>query len=143
MEPRPPLATRGAKRLASPAAPRSTRPASLALVPLALLLAAAAAAGCGAGGPDGAKLYRANCVRCHGEDGKGDRRSVGLYPNLDLTASRLAHAGVPGRRAIYQRIYGGEGAMPAFGDRLSPEDTEALVEYVLHFSKGTPGKKGP
>ena len=117
------------------------------MVPLTLLLAAAAAAvaGCGAGGPDGAKLYQANCVRCHGEDGKGDRRSVGLYPNLDLTASRLARAGVPGRRAIYQRIYGGEGAMPAFGDRLSAEDTEALVDYVLRLSpgsQGAPGTKG-
>jgi mono/diheme cytochrome c family protein len=111
-------------------------PGALAVPGLLALLAAASGA-CAAGERhDAAALYRANCARCHGEDGKGDRRSIGLYPNLDLTASPLARAGPRGRGAIARRISEGYGAMPGFGNRLDAEELRSLTDYVPRLARG-------
>src|SRR5258708_30821832 len=99
------------------------RPAALALmaataaVELAWAATAAvalawAAAGCSNGGTKAVETYRGRCARCHGADGKGDRRSVGLYPSLDLTPSRIVRACSRRRGQIYLRISDGCGAMP-------------------------------
>lgn len=109
------------------------RPGALALLALVL---APALAGCTDADRDGGKLYGAHCARCHGADGRGDRRSLGLHPNLDLTASRLAHAGAPGRGLMYRRIDEGYGAMPGFGHRLETADIEAIIDYVLRLPQG-------
>jgi mono/diheme cytochrome c family protein len=78
-------------------------------------------------------LYRERCIRCHGEDGRGDPRSVGLYPGLDLTSSPLAHAGARGRGLMFQRIAEGDGAMPGFSGTLDTQDMQGLVDYVLRL----------
>jgi cytochrome c6 len=103
-----------------------------------LTLLGTASAGCAGAGEhrDGAALYRVHCARCHRADGRGDPRSIGLYPNLDLTESPLARAGARGRSAIARRISEGYGAMPGFGDRLGPEDLESLTNYVLRLPRG-------
>ena len=110
-------------------------PASLAL--LALLGPALTA--CAGGDHDAGDLYRTHCVRCHSADGKGDRRSVGLYPNLDLTSSPLVHTGARARGLLYRRISEGYGAMPGFGDRLETADLEKLVDYVLRLPREKAG----
>ena len=111
------------------------RPA-LVLAAAAVLAGAAAAAGCSDGGAKAAATYRASCARCHGADGRGDRRSVGLYPSLDLTSSPMVRAGSRGRGLIYRRISEGWGAMPGFSHRLEREDIEDLVDYVLRLPQG-------
>jgi mono/diheme cytochrome c family protein len=110
---------------------------------LALLLIPAAFAtvatldGCGAGSePSGAELYRAQCARCHGAAGKGDPRSVGLYPGLDLTASRMVRAGSKARGVIYVRIAEGYDAMPGFSAKLDTPAIEALIDYILRLPQG-------
>lgn len=114
-----------------------TLPAMLALPGLLALLGTASAGCAGAREHhDGAELYRVYCARCHGPDGKGDPRSIGLYPNLDLTESPLARAGAHGRSAIARRISEGYGAMPGFADRLGAEDLESLTNYVLRLPRG-------
>jgi len=118
-------------------APRAPAlPVSLAL--LALLGPALAA--CSGGDHDAGDLYRTHCVRCHSADGKGDRRSVGLYPNLDLTSSPLVHAGSRARGLMYRRISEGYGAMPGFGDHLETADVEKLVDYVLRLPREKAGR---
>jgi mono/diheme cytochrome c family protein len=93
--------------------------------------------GCaGSGEPGGAELYRMHCARCHGADGKGDPRSVGLYPALDLTASRLIRAGSATRGAIYLRIADGYDAMPGFSAKLDTPAIEALIDYILRLPQG-------
>ncbi len=99
-----------------------------------LALAALALAGCGGGQQvPAADLYRARCARCHGDDGRGDSRSIGLYPRLALTNSPLARAGIRGRFYLYQRIADGYGAMPGFADTLDEQQLSALTDYVLHL----------
>jgi mono/diheme cytochrome c family protein len=110
-------------------------------VTLALLaLAAAALAGCSGGERDAGEIYRAQCARCHGADGTGDRRSVGLYPELDLTSSPMVRAGARARGLMYRRISEGYGAMPGFGDRLETADIQRLVEYILRLPQGKAGR---
>jgi mono/diheme cytochrome c family protein len=103
-----------------------------ALGPLGLL--ALALAGCGADSAvPAAALYHRSCARCHGDDGRGDPRSVGLYPGLDLTSSRIVRAGARG--LVFQRIADGTEAMPGFSDHLETEDMQHLVDYVLRLPR--------
>jgi mono/diheme cytochrome c family protein len=121
---------------------RSAKPTALARPVLALALALTVPAISGCSGDEhpeiaGANLYRDYCARCHGATGKGDPRSLALYPNLDLTTSRAVLAGKRGRGLVYQRITNGYGAMPGFGDRLDSQQSEELVDFVLRLPQGT------
>jgi mono/diheme cytochrome c family protein len=101
--------------------------------------AALLAGGCGGKeGADGAALYRAQCARCHGADGRGDPRSLGLYPGIDLTASALVRAGATARvrGVIYQRIADGYGAMPGFSARLDNDQIQAVIDAILRLPQG-------
>gem|GEM_PF-2143711 len=69
------------------------------------------------------------CARCHGDDGKGDPRSVTLNPKLDLIASDMVKSG--DRAAIRKRIVQGEGSMPGFQEKLAPHEIDDLVAYTL------------
>ena len=97
-------------------------------------LLAAAACGSPTSGKSATELYAENCMRCHGEDGRGDPRQLTLAPNLDLTRSVMVARGARG--PIYLRITQGYGSMPAFGHKLERGDVELLVEFVLRFQKG-------
>ncbi len=98
-----------------------------ALAPAALLLAIA----CGPprSGESAESLWQEHCVRCHGENGRGDPRRVGLSPALDLSRSVLVARRERG--ALYRRIQGGTENMPAFSHKLPQGDIELLVDYVL------------
>jgi mono/diheme cytochrome c family protein len=100
-------------------------------LPAAALVAALA--GCSHAEPDAGPLYQANCARCHGPDGRGDSRSVALYPHLDLTASAMVRTAARG--PIFQRIADGYGVMPGFANRLETDDIKGLVDYVLRLPR--------
>lgn len=100
---------------------------------IAMLLGVAGALACGSpsSGRAAADLYTEHCARCHGEDGRGEKRLLHLDPNLDLRRSIVVARGARG--LIYQRIARGYGSMPAFGHKLERGDVEALVDFVLRF----------
>jgi hypothetical protein len=102
---------------------------ALALAPLVV------APGCGSpsSGRPAAELYAELCLRCHGDDGRGDPRQVTLAPNLDLTRSVMVARRERG--LIYRRIAQGYDSMPGFGHRLERGDIEALTELVLAFQQ--------
>lgn len=73
-------------------------------------------------GPDGAAIFDQRCSMCHGGDGGGgigpalaDGRMVTRYPDV---ADEIAV------------VNGGRGEMPKFGDRLTPEEIAAVVEFT-------------
>ncbi len=72
---------------------------------------------------DGKTLYQANCVLCHGNDGK-----LGAAGAKDLTASAMDAAG------IKEIIIHGKGAMPAAP--VNEEEAAAISEYVNSEIKG-------
>ena len=102
-----------------------------------ILLPAAAAlllAGCGSqetgNGPSSqqlygsdktAELYKAQCITCHGSDLKG---RMGPMSDIHNAGSRLT------AQQIKTQIEQGGSLMPAFKERLSPEEIQSLTEWL-------------
>jgi mono/diheme cytochrome c family protein len=76
-------------------------------------------------------LYRSYCRRCHGPNGEGPDRKVKVYPYLNLHRSPMVLR--RDREAVRQRIAEGQGPMPAYQRRLTPEELERLVEFTLQL----------
>lgn len=83
--------------------------------------------------PEG--LYYRQCARCHGIDGTGNARAAKTMEGLDLTASEMVAAG--DRAAVRENLVHGEGSMPAFGEKLTPEQIDVLVAYTLELAGQT------
>ena len=76
----------------------------------------------GSGCKAGQEVFAANCVACHGENGKG-KQDVGAP---DLTDGNWIYGG--DRQSIHTTIYSGrQGHMPHWGARLSPLDIKILA----------------
>ena len=81
----------------------------------------------------GEDLYVQHCASCHGQQGAG----LGPFPPLagaewvtgdEDTAIRILLHGLQGRIEVDDRIY--NNVMPAFGRRLSDDETAALLSFV-------------
>lgn len=78
----------------------------------------------------GRDVFAANCVVCHGDQGRGNTE-IGA-PNL--TDQNWIYGG--DISAIYRTIYAGrQGEMPAWEGRLSPVDRKILTVYLLDKGK--------
>jgi len=108
------------------------------LATIVLLGLALCAAACGPPRPLTPQAsYDYFCARCHGDDGTGDPRTVGLNPKLDLLTSEMIKS--RDRQAIHQRIVQGEGSMPGFSEKLEPHEIDDLVTYTLKRFGPSPG----
>ena len=74
------------------------------------------------GSAEGAAVYSSSCAGCHGSDGGGGRG-----PALGDGA---VVASLPDEAEQIQVISEGRGGMPAFGDRLSAAEIEAVTAYT-------------
>jgi mono/diheme cytochrome c family protein len=80
----------------------------------------------------GAEIYTANCSICHGPEGQGTRRAPALNVQSFLTDTsdaaiqQIVALGVPGT------------AMPAWGDRLTEADIQALVGFMRAWEPDAP-----
>lgn len=72
---------------------------------------------------DGAKIFAGYCARCHGAEGVKDSRT----PNLQTI--ELDKAG------LVKSITYGKGHMPAFEDKLSPEEISAVADLIVSWHK--------
>lgn len=77
----------------------------------------------------GKSLFDEKCMACHGADG-----TAGILNAANLKTSKLNTS------AISRTITTGKNAMPAFADRLSPEEIKQLAGYVLKLRKRKTGK---
>jgi mono/diheme cytochrome c family protein len=75
-----------------------------------------------AAGADGAAVFGQRCAGCHGGDGSG-----GIGPRL---AGGRVVANFPDPQEQIAVVTNGRGGMPAFGERLSPEEIAAVVDYT-------------
>lgn len=71
---------------------------------------------------DGATIYADDCAACHGADGGG-----GVGPALSGGAVVAAFPEVADQVTV---VVEGRGGMPSFGDRLTPEQIDAVVDYT-------------
>jgi mono/diheme cytochrome c family protein len=70
----------------------------------------------------GRDVYIANCVSCHGGAGAGGRGNK-------LNEGQVLES-FPDPADQVALVTGGRQAMPAFGDRLSNEEIEAVVRFT-------------
>jgi len=71
-------------------------------------------------GTDGKKIFQTECAGCHTLQAAGTTGTVG--PNLDQLKPPLA--------TVVHQVTNGGGVMPAFKDKLSPAQIEAVAKFV-------------
>jgi mono/diheme cytochrome c family protein len=81
---------------------------------------------------DAEKIYKTNCVLCHGADGSGNSPSGKALKAKDLKSDEVQKISDADLTTV---ITNGRGKMPAFGKKLKPEDIAALVAYIRAFAK--------
>lgn len=80
----------------------------------------------------GGQLFAANCSRCHGPEGQGTPRAPSLNVKSfltdtgDLAIQQIVTLGVPGT------------SMPAWGDRMSDADIQAIVGFIRQWEPTAP-----
>lgn len=74
--------------------------------------------------PSGVGIYKQECSACHGSSG-----NLMMGGAKDLTKSTLELS------EIQSIIRSGKGTMPAYGEKMSPAEIEALAEYVQALAK--------
>lgn len=74
---------------------------------------------------EAAVLFENNCAGCHVNGGNIIRRGKNLKQRA------LKRNGYTEVDAISNLITNGKGNMSAYGDRLSPDEIDALAQYVL------------
>jgi cytochrome c oxidase subunit 2 len=79
---------------------------------------------------EGRGLWTANCVNCHGTDGRG---GVGTKLNDGELVRRL-----PDPDEQLRIVAEGQRAMPAFGEKFSDDELEAVVRYTREIIAETP-----
>jgi cytochrome c6 len=81
---------------------------------------------------DAATIYKARCALCHSADGSADSQ---LGKSLHAKDLRSEEVQKKSDAEIAVVITKGNGAMPAFGSMLSPEDVHKLVDYIRDLAK--------
>jgi cytochrome c5 len=80
-------------------------------------------------------LFRNNCARCHGGDGRGDTPLGHTYKTPDFTDQEWwrKNSNIAGSASLVSIVSRGKGGMPAFGKKLSRTEIRSLVTYVRRF----------
>jgi len=99
---------------------------TIAISALTLLISTSAFAA------DGAAVYKAKCASCHGADGAG-QTAMGKKMNLrDLGSPEVQKQT---DKELYDWTADGKGKMPAYKDKLSTDEINALVKHMRAFKK--------
>ncbi|HKP36211.1 MAG TPA: cytochrome c [Pyrinomonadaceae bacterium] len=82
-------------------------------------------------------LFRNNCARCHGADGRADTPLGRTYSTPDLTDPEWwrKNSKIASTASLAAIVSQGKGGMPAFGKKLKRTEIRLLVGYVRKFKK--------
>lgn len=85
----------------------------------------------------GHKLFMANCIACHGPEGKGNGPAAAAFnpPPRNFTLGVFKNGAKPTQ--IFQTLITGMGSMPSFAG-LPPEQRWALVHFIRSLSPNHP-----
>lgn len=80
-------------------------------------------------------LFRNNCARCHGIDGRGDTTLGHTYNTPDFTNAEWwrKHSNITSTGNLISIVTRGKGGMPAFGKKLARAQIRLLVKHVRKF----------
>jgi cytochrome c6 len=81
---------------------------------------------------DAAGLFRSKCVMCHGENGSGNTPTGKALKAKDL---RSAETQSKSDAELTDVISKGRNKMPAFGQKLKPDQIQHLVAYLRQLAK--------
>ena|ERR1700682_1069670 len=80
--------------------------------------------------------YGKNCKLCHGANGEGGPVKLDDGTKLKVPSLREGHAlHHPDSDYVKQITKGGDG-MPAFGEKLKPEEINDLIRFIHHDFQG-------
>jgi mono/diheme cytochrome c family protein len=80
--------------------------------------------------------YEKNCKLCHGANGEGGPVKLEDGTKLKVPSLREGHAlKHPDSDFVKQITKGGDG-MPAFGEKLKPEEISDLIRFIRHEFQG-------
>ena len=80
--------------------------------------------------------YEKNCKLCHGANGEGGPVKLDDGTKLKVPSLREGHAlKHPDSDFVKQITKGGDG-MPAFGEKLKPEEINDLIRFIRHEFQG-------
>lgn len=81
-------------------------------------------------------VFEKNCKLCHGEKGDGGPVKLEDGTKLKVPSLREGHAlRHPNSDYVKQITKGGDG-MPAFGEKLKPEEINDLISFIRHECQG-------
>ena len=89
--------------------------------------------------------FKATCINCHKENGEGGVAELDEGVRIKVPSFKTEHSIQHTDQQFARKIANGdkEEGMPAFKDRLSPEQINALVRFIrTEFQSGGP-KEGP
>jgi mono/diheme cytochrome c family protein len=78
-------------------------------------------------------LFKDNCAKCHGKDGRAKGLKAKIAGVRNLTDAKWQESVTDER--IYNSITNGRNRMPAFGKKLSDAEIESLVSFVRSLKK--------
>jgi mono/diheme cytochrome c family protein len=81
---------------------------------------------------DAAKIYKTNCVTCHGADGGGEGATGKALQAKDLRSDEVLKES---DATLSEIISKGKGKMPAFGAKIKPDDVTKMVAYIRALPK--------
>jgi cytochrome c6 len=81
---------------------------------------------------DAAKIFKANCTLCHSDDGSGNSATGKALKAKDLRSDEVQ---TQSDAALNEAITKGKGKMPAFGNKIKPDDVKGLVTYIRGLKK--------
>ena len=81
------------------------------------------------------ELYKTNCARCHGADGRGETPLGQQYNAPDFTDPNWwrQHKDTNSRGKMLTVVANGKRDMPAFNKKLTRSQIGMLVDYVRRF----------
>ncbi len=79
----------------------------------------------------GADLFKSKCAMCHGPDGTGSAmgKKMGAHDFTTAEVQKMTDAEITGT------ITKGKNKMPAYGEKLKPEEIKSLVAYIRTLKK--------
>ncbi|HEX8745745.1 MAG TPA: cytochrome c [Pyrinomonadaceae bacterium] len=85
-------------------------------------------------------IYAAECARCHGINGEGGTPTI-LGKKIKVPSLKKGHALSHTDEQLAKIISDGEEAMPAFKDKLKPEEITSLVRMIRQEFQAGAAKK--
>ena len=112
-------------------APSATQPTQPAAQPSSTTPAAGAALTADEAKP----IFQKNCVPCHGADGKGNKAISPKMPDFTDPQWQAKEKEEALVASVTNGIGQGKGSMPAWKDKLKPEEIKGVVAYVRTYAK--------